>query len=82
MNNLFLGKITGVRCNLPFFSMYRNDCLVLKQLSWACKDLDNYRFFRFELNGGEKMSLHGGLLSNPPLLLNICQSESPFVGTL
>ena len=51
MYNLFLGKITDVRCNLPFFSMHRNDCLVLKKLSRAGKDLDNYRFFRFELNG-------------------------------
>ena len=67
MNNLFLGKITGVRCNLPFFSMYRNDCLVLKQLSWACKDLDNYRFFRFELNG-EKNVIARGAVEQPPAI--------------
>ena len=67
MYTVFLGKITDVRCNLPFFSMHRNDCLVLKQLSWACKDLDNYRFFRFELNG-EKNVIAWGAVEQPPAI--------------
>ena len=52
MYNLFLGKITDVRCNLLFFSMHRTCNYLNPYLPYkAGKDLDNYRFFRFELNG-------------------------------
>ena len=63
MYNLFLGKITVI----PPSSACTEWLFCFENLGRAGKDLENYRFLIWIK--GEKMPLHGGLLSNPPAIV-------------